>query len=282
MVLDFCTKVRKQPRLGYSEFHRKYSHYSRKQNTIYILNKAYENIVLSGPFLYCNSGIEVTLFDDVKNPIRFLQKIKNDGKTTYAIALCGDWDFISFNYGASILEHACTITPTCLRENKYEVENLTFEKEGKLKGDPYPKCWDELDWQVYETMDCPRKVSFRDAGEELGVSWVTVKSHFKKILNQCKILTCFFPLGYYGYQQIFLTFKTKYEIGVVNALKKLDRTTYLWKFNDTIILNLFLLPDALSYNRASDRFQELEEMGIIHDLHVSVPIRCHNTFYRSK
>lgn len=128
-------------------------------------------------------------------------------------------------------------------------------------------------------MRVPRKNTFREVGEKLGISWQTVKNRFNKISTQCKIFSCFFPLGYYGYHQIFLTFKTKYEAGLINSLKKLDRTTYLWKFNDTVILNVFLLPNALSYNRASDRFQELEEMGMICDLHVSIPIRCHNTFY---
>jgi hypothetical protein len=49
----------------------------------------------------------------------------------------------------------------------------------------------------------------------------------------------FFPFGYSGYNKLFVTPRTKYEVRLVKALRKLDRTTYLWKSNDTIILSLF-------------------------------------------
>ena len=85
-------------------------------------------------------------------------------------------------------------------------------------------------------------------------------------------------LSYEGYQYVFLTFKTEYETGLLNALKKLDRTSYLYKYRDMIILIAFLLPEPLSYNSAVDKFKELEEVGIIHDLRVSIPREWHNTF----
>lgn len=228
--------------------------------------------------MFCNKGIDVTLVKDEKSPLKMIEEKKNDSKTNFAIALCGDWSLISFAYGPSTLEHTCTVTPESLSNVKTEVEDLMFDEEGTLERDLYPHGWDELDWRVYDVLGYPRRISYYKAGQNLGVSWKTVKNRFKKILEQCKVLICFFPLGYNGYNQIFVTFKTKYEVGLVRALKNLDRTTYLWKSGDTIILNLFLLPDPMSYNRATERFKELEEIGIIHDLHVSIPIRWYNVF----
>jgi hypothetical protein len=58
----------------------------------------------------------------------------------------------------------------------------------------------------------------------------------------------FLPLGYYGYHYILLTFETEYEIGLVRALRRLDHSSYLQKFNNTLVLTLFLLPEAQSYS----------------------------------
>ena len=278
-ILDFCTEAGKEPRLSYSEFHRRYNPYSRKQSTIKLLNKAYSRTVITGPFIYCNRGIEVTLIKDERSPLKMLKEKKHDNETNYAIALSGDWSLISFKYGASTLEHTCTVIPASLSSTQVEVEDLMFYEEGKLEPDPYPHGWDELDWSIYELLDYPREVSYLEVGKKLGVSWKTVQYRFKKMLTQCKTLSCFFPFGYSGYNKLFVTFRTKYEVGLVKALRKLDRTTYLWKSRDTIILSLFFPPEPMSYNRGVERLKELEERGVIHDLHVSIPIRWYNVFF---
>ena len=86
-----------------------------------------------------------------------------------------------------------------------------------------------------------------------------------------KVLTCFFPNGFYDYQSVLLTFKTKYEVGLEKALSELDRSSYLYKYDSTIILLIFIDRDTQVYNKITKRFGELEEMGIIHDLRVSIP-----------
>lgn len=152
VILDFYREFAEDPRISFGKFHRKDSPYSRTQSTIDLLNKAYKEYVLIGPYIYCNSGIDVTLLK-------------------------------------------------------------TNEKSSKL------------------------------------------------------------PLGYYGYEHLFITFKTEYEIGLAHALRGLDHSPYIEKYNDTILLTLFVPPGPLSPNRASGRFQDLEEMGIIHDLRVSIPTK---------
>lgn len=87
---------------------------------------------------------------------------------------------------------------------------------------------------------------------------------------------CFFPIGFENYQYVLLTFKTKYEVGLEKALSKLDRTTYLYKYNELIVLQLQVDPTGQEYNKVAARFEELEEMGIIHDLSVSIPIGWKN------
>ena len=74
----------------------------------------------------------------------------------------------------------------------------------------------------------------------------------------------------------FLIFsKTKYKIGVLRALKKLNRTFYLYKAEDILIVGLFLEPIPGFYESSADHFAYLEEIGMIHDLHVSIPLDYH-------
>ena len=63
----------------------------------------------------------------------------------------------------------------------------------------------------------------------------------------------FFPSLVKGYQYVLLTFKTEYEVGLEKALSKLDRTTYFYKYNGLIILQLQVDPGAQEYNRANPR-----------------------------
>lgn len=147
--------------------------------------------------------------------------------------------------------------------------------KGTLPRDPYPRSWDDIDWKIYDLLSYPRNKKYVEVGQELGVSWDTVKYHFKKVLDQCKIITTFFPLSYYGYNYKFFTFKSDYEIGFINALRSLDRTSYLYKFNDILGLILFIPPKPQEINKTENKFKELEENGVIDDLRVATPIRYH-------
>jgi hypothetical protein len=277
MILRFCKVANNDPKIFYSEFHRKYSPFSRVQSTINTINKAYQEIVLSGPFIYCNNNIDVILMEECEcDPHELLAERENDPNSYFTMALYGDWEFICFHKGASMLQYADVITPVDLTQRK--VKDLYFDEPGKLERDPYPCGWDELDWELYGIMGEPRKITFREVGKELGIPWSTVRERYNNILKQCKKLTCFFPLGYRGYHYLLVTFKTAYETGLVKSLKKLGRTTYLYKFSDTILLVLFLLPEALSYNDAIKNFKHLEKIGIIYDLRISSPMTVENKF----
>jgi len=102
---------------------------------------------------------------------------------------------------------------------------------------------------------------------------LTTREYYIEILKQCKIITNFFPLGRKQYNPSLVTLKTDYEIGLVKGLKTLNRTTYLYKTNNTIILYLFISPLPKEQNHFADRFHRIEEMGLISDLHISTPYR---------
>lgn len=235
-----------------------------------MINYAKENEILIGPFTYCNRRESVILSKKVTNPLDLLEKKKNDPFTTYAIALSGNYSFLSFvlKNDQKRLKYAGIIKPSFPAQIK--PEELAFEKEGQLESDLFPESWDEFDWKVYHAMRDPT-ISYSEVGEKLGVSFMTVKRHFEKIAKDCKVMAAFFPHGYRGYSKTLLTFKTRYEIGLRGALEKLDTSSYLWKFDNTIILVLFL--EGHSYNPTLERFKELEKNGVIQNLSISIPIR---------
>ncbi|MGD2247383.1 MAG: hypothetical protein PVF58_03185 [Candidatus Methanofastidiosia archaeon] len=235
-----------------------------------MIKKAYMANVIAGPFLYTNTGMDVILMDDIEKPIEYLKECKKDNETTLAYALDGYWNFLQFKHGTSTLQYTEAIIPNSL--NKYQIENIEITKKGKLPQDPYPHGWTEKHWKIYNFLYSPQEISFRQAGIELGWTWRTVKKYYNEVLTQCKILTSFFPIGRTNYHHQLLTFKTDYEIGVLHALKKLDRTSYVYKARDIMILILFCNPDSLGTNKSARKFKELEEKGILRDLHVCTPL----------
>lgn len=117
-------------------------------------------------------------------------------------------------------------------------------------------------------------ISYLKVGQKLGISFMTVKYHWLKIFPDLKIWLAFFPEGYRSYYQALLTFNTAYEIGLREELQKLDRTSYLYKFNDTIALLIFF--DEVDQIHV---FYRMEKEGMIDDLSVSVPFMSKSNFW---
>ena len=279
ILLNYCKMTKVNPRIEYSKFHKIYHPYSREQSTIDLINAAYKQRVITGPVLYANVGIEVELLDDVDDPLDYLRICKEDKKTTLAYALHGDWSFIRFKYGASMLDFADAVLPHSYPNSGKYIEYIKIEeKKGKVPEDPYPHGWSDEHWEIYRILGAPRSLTFRDVSNQIGLSWDSVKKYFNEVLKQCKILSCFFPLGKEGYSHQIMTFKTGYETSILNALENLDRTTYVYKTREIIILILFLVPRPFDFNVSTNTFKELEEKGYIRDLHVCTPRQWHYTF----
>ena len=221
LLLTYCIAARETPRMPYNEFHRKYSYYSRKKSTAELITKGYERKAIAGPVLYANTGIDVTILKNVDNPREMLKECDKDPKTKYALALRGELSFIQFRQGPSTLSYYQNVIPGSYSGFTDCVTNLTFEEKGILPEDPYPHGWSDEHWALYEILRFPKRKPFRDAGKELGLTWETVRKYYTEVLEQCKVLTSFFPLGSEGYSYQVVTFKTKYEVGVLKALKRL-------------------------------------------------------------
>ncbi|MGD2251088.1 MAG: hypothetical protein PVF58_22045 [Candidatus Methanofastidiosia archaeon] len=261
-------QYRINPRFALNNFHEKHSHYSSLNATRNLVSRAFKQEIILKPELYCNCGISIFLYNDDRNPLKELKKLKKDPSVTYAMALCGGYSLLVLRKGASELSFASRVPPTFPSEKK--LEELYFDEKGTLPIDKYPHGWDEIDWEVYYLMKNPT-ISYTDAARNSQLARQTIKRHYKKILQDCKIQVSFLPHGYRWYDKLLLQFKTKYEIGLQKALKELDRTSNLWKFKDFIILYLFV-DDS---NETANRFEHLEEVGLIEKLKVSIPIRYH-------
>ena len=254
------------PRIPKIELHRAYSHFKTKDATYRLLDMAKKEQILVGPRIWCNSGFDVELVEKTKkDPLDLFEEFIQDPIVTYIMALEGAYSFLLFKKGASRLKFAEVIKPSY--PAKKSIEHIRLEKSGVISGDPYPHGWDELDWEVYNTMRDPT-ISYWKASQGLDSSWQTVKRHFKRILNDCKIWIAFYPQGYRYYSQAILTFKTEYESALIEELSMLDRSSFLYKFDDTLILHLFYDNSIQHYT-----FSKLEKEGKIHDLHVSIPVR---------
>lgn len=268
-LYSFFALYCENPRISTMKLHKLYSPYKSKAATFNLVEEAFQKEIFVGPFLYCNRGLSVTLFRDTRSPLKLLKECKKDPKVTHAIALCGDFTFLSLSKGASELSFSDAVRPSFPAKMKVDdFLNIIELKKGPLPSDLYPHGWDELDWSIYD-LTRSEKFSFSWAGRTLNISWEVVKRRYEKVLNSCKVIMAFFPEGRKRYDPILFTFKTKYELGIKELLGHLDRSSYLYKFNDTILLRFF----ADEYDRACEIFQEMEDMGMIQNLTASIPIR---------
>ncbi len=270
-IYRFFLSYAENPRISIKKLHKESSPYKRSNTTANLLHRARENQILIGPFLYCNTGFTVNLLSGVNDPIEFFEKKIKEDSVTYAVCFEGSHSLLYFEKGASTLKYAEAIAPSL--PAKKSIEGITLEKTGELPMDPYPHGWSRIDWNIYQCMRNPL-TSFPKVAEEIGVSWKTVKNHFEKIEKSCKTWIALFPQGYRGYSQSFLAFKTDFEVGLREELQKLDRTSFLYKFDDTILLNLFYDHSLQHYT-----FSKLQKKGKIQDLHVSIPVRYHTVYY---
>ena len=271
-VHRFVTGYCENPRISVRGLHRNYSHYKNRRSTTNLLREAIEEDIIIGPRIWCNSGIDVEIHKGLKDPFLFLEENSKRPEITYIAALIGDLSAFCLKKGASVLQYAETILPSYPAQKT--LDQITLTEKGALPSDGYPHGWDQLDWDVYEAMRSPL-VSYRDVGSKLGVSWDMVRSHFEKVVKSCKTWILFLPKGYDNYQQAYISFKTKYEVNLREELQTLDRTSIMYKFNDTILLHLFLDEALRKLHQYYRLFYELKREGIIHDLYVSTPIEWH-------
>lgn len=268
-IYSFMLIFNENPRISIKKLHKRGSPYAAIASTAELLKRAQDNLVFVGPRLFVNAHLDVEIIKieelSMFDSINIWNTIASDPKVRYAILLAGAHTLLIFRRGATLLTYAEAIKPTF--PSSKTIYDIQPHVKGSLEKDPYPHNWNELDWKIYEYAKFPL-IPLLTIGQKLDISWHTVKEHYKKIAKDCKTWHSFFPKGMMNYYHAFLTFQTDYEIGIKKELKKLDRTSFLYKTEDTLILYL-LLDDQIQVNK----FLELEKNGIIHELRVSSPIQ---------
>ncbi|MGD2248206.1 MAG: hypothetical protein PVF58_07340 [Candidatus Methanofastidiosia archaeon] len=259
-----------------TKFHNKYNPYHRKQSTYDLIKRAVRDKIIFEPRLLCvpDMNVEFVKFEGVPRVDLYKEKLE-DENVTYVLALAGAYSLIYFEYGKRILNYVECTTPQY--PSSYTFDNLDPFKygKGKLPEMAKPERWSNLHWDVYKARNNPRRSSV-EVGEELNVTAATVLNYFYEILKDCRIWIPFFPNGYLNYTNYVVTLKTNYEVGLTKELRKLDRSSYIYKAGDVLILSLF-------FDRylEIESFLKMEKEGIIHDLRVSFPVRFKNIFYKA-
>ncbi|MBU6998237.1 MAG: hypothetical protein HXS42_11310 [Theionarchaea archaeon] len=271
-VYSFMQAFERNPRISYRKLFREYCTYRSRDTVPQIITQSRNMQILLGPRLYVNANTDVEIINVEDNKKKDWKSVVSDEKVTYALLLSGGHHLLAFRRGATVLIYAEAIKPSFPAQKT--LEEISPEIEGELPRFEYPR-WGDLDWEVYRLMGDPR-VSFVDVGSKLGISWQTVKNHYEKILEDCRIWISFFPRGRMSYYHLFFTFSTSYELGIREELTKLDRTSYLFKYENTLIL--FVYSD--SGWTTCRHFSELEKKGILRDLRVSIPVQWHRPEFK--
>jgi hypothetical protein len=268
--VKFCVATKN---VKVADFHYEYKPYHRKQSTLDLLRKAKERRIIFPPRIFCLQNIAARLIEYQNIPLLDMYEQKSkDPKVYYIMALTGAYSLICFRKGKKNLTYAFCTTPSYPAIGDFNEIDPTKYGKDTLPEMKYPKDWDELDWKIYIERNDPLRSSVK-VGRKIGVSYHTVLDRFKNILADCQIWLPFFPNGYKQYVPYVLTLNTEYEIGILKELEKLDRSSYVYKVNDTLILTLF-------FDRYLEikKFLLLEKKGVIHNLRVSFPLNYENVF----
>ena len=227
----------KNLRIKKKDIYGRVSPYTSSTASENLLKRIRENMILCGPKLWINLGYNVFLLENSeKSCLDLYEELRFNPNVTYLLALTGNYSIFYFQKGASILKNAICIIPSY--PEKKSILDIKLSEKGKIERDNYPFGWDEIDWEIYHAMRDPTR-SFGKVAGELKIRWETARRHYQKISKQCKIWISFFPLGFKSYRQAFLTFETDYEMNLIEELQKIDRTSFLFKFDSTIALMLY-------------------------------------------
>jgi hypothetical protein len=234
----------------------------RHKSSRLLIEKAFEDLILAGPLLYCNPGVEITLFEEE-------HKRPEENSLVY-MPLVGRYSYALFSHQKeNNLSYAEVVSPSfpgkvVLEGSITDDEKLYFDQwfstPGTLESDPIPQ-WDDTDWKVYRAMRNPRR-DITEASKELHIPEEMVEERFYKILKDCKVFVGFFPLGYSRYNLSLYTITTDYESGIKKFLQGLDRSSILLKVGNMLFLYLFYTHG----NLVGRKLCEMQQMGFINRL----------------
>ena len=145
---------------------------------------------------------------------------------------------------------------------QFEEGNLERESCGILD-------WKELDMRIFDSMKENVRRPFTEVSEITGVFSSTVKEHFyKHVLPRCNVAHYFFPKGYDFYMKNLIRIHTKCEKSIINALKCLPCTTYVYPLEKGLIITLF----HENINITMTFIEKMEENGVIEHYTLFTPL----------
>lgn len=254
------------PRITLKELSRTYTSVralKRTQSAQPIVDESFKKGVFLGPYLYISSGVQIKLS-------RKKGKVNETG-----ISLVGAYSHLHISNSRGNLQYARCVAPSfpakvvlesSLDENLNEEFDTCFSAHSRITPDTNP-LWDELDWNLYRVMRNLRQ-DFLTVSRKLNISREEVKKRFGKVVKDCRIAMGFFPQGYLTYSPLLLSMKTDCETGMEKWLSALDRSSWLFKIDDVLMVYLF----STHVNLTCLKFLEMQHVGIIRNVRVSIPL----------
>ena len=220
---------------------------------------------------------------------RFCKKLENDPRITYSLCFSScDFFLISKTddlnvekLGLTLKEKSRLYTPQytipenwnlsfsdCLEE--FSKSSFAAGKLDRLIHEDPP--WNDLDWRIFHSMKSNIREKFTVVARKAESTSITVKKRFfKNILPNCIVAHYFFPKGYNFYSPAFLRLKTDHEVSIIQALRKLPSTTYVFPLEDSISLVLYYDLDSAIVH-LMELLEKMEEMAIINSYLLYSPI----------
>jgi len=258
------------------------------------LNTMYKYGISKAPQLTLKSftGTEIhTYFCERERSIglqNLLLKLDRDPDVNYAISLSSGKFFITSrneslnveSFGLKLIETSKMFTPIYTIPKGWNLPmKVAFEnvmnspfKRSKLPRTFYRGLdWDELDWRIYGIIKRNARQKFTVIARNADTMPTTVKKHFyEKILPNSVLINYFFPKGRDSYRQVFLRIESDFECSIIDALKELPCTSYIFPLEKSVILGLFheSITDVLSV------IGKMEEKAILDDYLLYNPLAC--------
>jgi len=248
------------------------------------VNDMYENEISFKPNLYFKNleGLQWKAYlcrsRSRNNVGSTFERLKEEKRITYVVLISGFSDFFltskdsSLNlkqYDLEIVEESILFSPIYtipqgwnltfenaarnVLEYNFEVGNISRDTEGAF-------TLGKMDTEIFEIIKNDARLPFSKVAEKTGVFSGTIKEHFyKNILPLCNVAHYFFPQGYKSYMKTYFRIYTDYEDSIVESLKYLPCTSYVYPFEKGLLINLF----HGNINIAMTLFQKMEEMGLV-------------------
>ncbi len=154
------------------------------------------------------------------------------------------------------------VTVQNISKCRFEEGRLERESDGVLE-------WEELDMKIFESMRENVRRPFTEVARGVDVYSSTVKDHFyKHVLPRCNVAHYFFPKGYDSYMKNQIRIHTKCEKSIVDSLKCLPCTSYIYPLEKGLILTLF----HENINVIMTLIEKMEENGIIEHYALFTPL----------